>query len=143
MSLLIIDPQTVGKLTSPHWQKCLAAFHCSFWFLLLPTMGERPLDRPRLVMLTWWPFIHSGQLPRLQRWTKRAHSRKSEARATTGASYKNRKNLTFRNRFTSVRNSRSRSLKNKTKQNKKMRKAPGPERQPGWRRPGWSPARSS
>lgn len=79
------------RLTSPHWQKCLAAFHWSFWFLLLPTIGDRPLDRPLLVIFTWWPFIHSGQLPRLQRWTNRAHSRKREARATTGASWKNQR----------------------------------------------------
>lgn len=38
-------------------------------------------------MFTWWPFIHSGQLPRLQRWTKRAHSRNRAALATTGASW--------------------------------------------------------
>lgn len=122
------------SLTSPHWQKCLAAFHWSFWFLLLPTIGDRPLDNPLLVIFTWWPFIHSGQLPRLQRWTKRAHSRKREARATTGASWREREPR----RWLLISWWWTAFTFGQLKIN-----VPGPEQQQGWMHQEWFLARSS
>lgn len=76
----------VSPLTSPHWWNIRPAALCKMMFLLYPEGCPLLFNNPICLNPGRLSFIQFGQSPRLQRLTKRAHSRRRAARATTGAS---------------------------------------------------------
>ena len=71
--------------TSPHMWNIRPAALCSMRFLRYPDGCPRLCRRPVCRKPGRFSFIQFGQSPRLQRFTKCAHSNSSVALATTGA----------------------------------------------------------